>query len=1147
VDLTAMPAELRDLEAARLAFAESHRRFDLERGPMLRATLLRLSTDEHMLLLTCHHIVADGWSIGILFCELVALYGAYCEGEFQPLPELPIQYGDYAAWQQKWLESSSYREQLAYWKKQLVDLPPHLCLPTDRPRNSLKTTRGARHFLSMDRSLFAGLVALARQMTATPFMGLLAAFAALLYRYSGRSDIALGSPVAGRSQPETQGLIGCFSNTLVLRSRSPEDATFRQLLLHVREITLGALDHSDVPFERLVQELRQKRDPLRMSFFQVNLRLLTTQPPPSRLGPVVLEFLRVDNRRVKFDLSVEFWEESEALAGYFEYSTDLFDPCTIGAMIDDFSAMVRAVTAHADVPLRMLDVSIRLRTESSGASLSTNRSEDSMTPLPRASQRKPVPLAPGGDAMETSLPARPEPPRARYQLRQAMLRDSDFLYRLRKRTMAQFVEQYPDWTEAHQEAFYMDFEPATHSIIIVDGQEAGAIGVRRSDAEFYFANLHLLPEFQGRWLGTWIFRDLMAEAAARGVPIRFHVMKNNPARRLYERLGFSITAETDIRYEMMWPRAAAEARASQIGATPPLSTERKESCGATASSPVDLRRARRQAVETRADREPQAAHLGPDHLQTVCNVPPPTYLCNGSAGKVDPLERESLAVGDKPKLTQRPRRSVGISIDAARHVATDSIPSDSSRGQASTCKPSLAGFANRGVEILFNKDPELCGLLDAEYQRQTKTLVMVAASSVAEPSVRACEAAVATNVTTEGYAGVRSHGGCEVVDQIERLAIERARAAFGARFANVQPRCGSSANEIVMLALLKPGDKILGMDLNCGGLRTRGSRASISGRVFDAIAHGVDPSGFIDYDHVSRLAEECQPKLIIAGASEYSRSIDFERYRTIADRVGAYLLADISHIAGLVVAGIHPNPIDHAHFTTTSTCKQLYGPRGGLILMGKDHDRLTGDGQRTLSEMIQKTSIPFFQRTPDLSGIAAKARALALVATVEFRQLAVQMVSGAAALAGYLSDLGYRVLTGGTDNHLILIDIADNGVTGIIAERALEECGVIVNKSKIPGDQKSPSITSGLRLGTNTLALRGMGADQMPRCAALIDRVLKGLEVRGDTEYVLDEAARRWASQEVQDLCREYPLREYPITGVADRPVPSSGLLTAMA
>ncbi len=297
----------------------------------------------------------------------------------------------------------------------------------------------------------------------------------------------------------------------------------------------------------------------------------------------------------------------------------------------------------------------------------------------------------------------------------------------------------------------------------------------------------------------------------------------------------------------------------------------------------------------------------------------------------------------------------------------------------------LAEFALQGLELLYEEDQTLYGLLEREYHRQASTLTMIAASSVADPSVLACEGMVVTKVTTEGYPGARFHAGCEFVDQIEQLAIQRAKTAFGARYANVQPHSGSSANEIVMFSLLQPGDTVLGLDLDCGGHLTHGAKASVSGQYFKAVGYGLDPEGFIDYDQVHRLAVEHKPKLIITGASSYPRIIDFKRFREIADQIGAFVLADISHIAGLVVAGEHPSPIDHAHFTTTSTYKQLYGPRGGLILIGKDHDRISPDGERTFAEMIQRAVFPFFQGTPHLSTIAAKARALAFVISPEFK------------------------------------------------------------------------------------------------------------------------------------------------------------------
>jgi len=452
---------------------------------------------------------------------------------------------------------------------------------------------------------------------------------------------------------------------------------------------------------------------------------------------------------------------------------------------------------------------------------------------------------------------------------------------------------------------------------------------------------------------------------------------------------------------------------------------------------------------------------------------------------------------------------------------------------------SLAEMALRGLEVLAEEDSVLYGLLEQEYQRQADTLMMVAASSVADPSVLACEGTVVTNVTTEGYPGARFHAGCEIVDHIERLAVDRAKRAFGARYANVQPHSGSSANEIVMFGLLSPGDTVLGMDLRCGGHLTHGARQSVSGQYFNAIAYGLDEDGRIDYEQARLLALAHRPKLIVAGASCYPRLIDFRRFRGIADQVGAYLMADISHIAGLVAAGEHPSPIDLAHFTTTSTYKQLYGPRGGLILMGKDFDTPAPGGRRTLADLIQKAVFPFFQGTPHLSSIAAKARALALVDSAGFRTRARRIVECAAALAACMQTAGYRVLTGGSDNHMVVLDVSSAGLTGVIAESALEECRIIVNKNRIPGDRKPPSITSGLRLGTNILTQRGMEAADMPRCVDLVDRVLKSLQPKGDAEYDLCPTTKREVCSEVSGLCRDFPLSGYPVAAPRD-PVAST-------
>lgn len=441
----------------------------------------------------------------------------------------------------------------------------------------------------------------------------------------------------------------------------------------------------------------------------------------------------------------------------------------------------------------------------------------------------------------------------------------------------------------------------------------------------------------------------------------------------------------------------------------------------------------------------------------------------------------------------------------------------------------LAELQRQGLDLLRRDDGVLYDMLEREYDRQATTLTLVASSSIADPSVLACQAAVAGNVTAEGYPGARFHAGCAVVDEIETLTIERAKAAFGARYANVQPHSASGANEIVMFSLLAPGDTLLGMELDSGGHLTHGSKASISGRHFNAVGYGLDRQGLIDYDGVRRLAAEHRPKLIICGATSYPRTVDWGRFRAIADEVGALLLADVSHVAGLVVAGEHPSPIDHAHFTTTCTHKQLYGPRGGLIMIGRDHDRPAPDGRRTLAELIQRSVFPLAQGAPILNTIAAKARMLAIVASPDFKTVVGRIVADAQALAASLADCGYRVLTGGTDNHIVVVDVLARGLTGLVAERALEECGIVVNKNRIPGDTMSPRVTSGVRLGTNSVALRGLAPAEMGRCAELIDAVLSAVTPLGDREYYLGEAVRASIRDDVRRLCQRFPIPRYPI------------------
>lgn len=441
----------------------------------------------------------------------------------------------------------------------------------------------------------------------------------------------------------------------------------------------------------------------------------------------------------------------------------------------------------------------------------------------------------------------------------------------------------------------------------------------------------------------------------------------------------------------------------------------------------------------------------------------------------------------------------------------------------------LSACLRVGVESLQEADPILFELLNREYDRQANTLNIVAASSIADPSVLVCGGMSVSNLTTEGYPGKRFHAGCRLVDEIEQLAINRAKSAFHANYANVQPHSGTSANEIVIFSLLKPGDTVLGLELDSGGHLSHGSMASVIGQYFKAVGYSVNQDGFLDYDQVERLAKKHKPKLIICGASSYPRTIDFKRFREIADQVKAYLLADISHIAGLVAGGMHPSPINYAHFTTTSTYKQLNGPRGGLILIGKDYDSPSPNGKGTLADMIQSAVFPFFQGTPNLASISAKARSLALMLEPEFAALMRQIVRNSSALAQCLLNHGFNVLTSGTDNHMILIDVSSDGLTGIIAERALEDCGIIINKNKIPGDRKSPFITSGMRLGTNNLARRKMGESEMQECADLVRVVLSNVVARGESDYKLDARIQESVNAKVLDLCRRFPIPNYPV------------------
>jgi glycine hydroxymethyltransferase len=430
---------------------------------------------------------------------------------------------------------------------------------------------------------------------------------------------------------------------------------------------------------------------------------------------------------------------------------------------------------------------------------------------------------------------------------------------------------------------------------------------------------------------------------------------------------------------------------------------------------------------------------------------------------------------------------------------------------------------DQGIATLRRDDPELFELLEQEHLRQTETLSLVASSGGTDASVMAVVGSSIVNVTAEGYPGKRYHAGCRYVDQAEELAVARAKKVFGARYVNVQPHCASFANHTVMQALLKPGDTILGMALDQGGHLTHGSPVNLSGKLFDVHSYGLDAKGLIDYGQLRELALEHRPRMIVCGTTSYTRVIDFDRIRAVADEVGAYVLADVTHIAGLVAAGLHPSPIDAAHFTTTCTFKQLYGPRGGLIMMGRDADRTGDDGSRTLSQRIQSAVFPLMQGSPEVHTIAAKARAMGRLLQPEFKELARRIRDDADALAASMSRRGYEVIGGGTDNHIVLFRVPPH-LDGLSAERALESCHILVNKNKIPGDTRGATVASGVRLGSNTVALRRMGPEQMERCADLIDTVLTGARALPGGGVEVPGEVRERVVASVRDLCRDFPL-----------------------
>jgi len=387
---------------------------------------------------------------------------------------------------------------------------------------------------------------------------------------------------------------------------------------------------------------------------------------------------------------------------------------------------------------------------------------------------------------------------------------------------------------------------------------------------------------------------------------------------------------------------------------------------------------------------------------------------------------------------------------------------------------------------LRTADPVIAGLVDQELARQRDGLELIASENFASRAVIDAMGTPLTNKYAEGYPGKRYYGGCEVVDEVERLAIARARQLFGAEHANVQAHAGAQANFAAFMALANPGETLLGMSLPHGGHLTHGHSVSHSGTIWRAVHYGVDPAtGLIDYDQVRDLALEHRPRLIVAGASAYSRIIDFAAFRAVADEVGASFLVDMAHFAGLVAGGVYPSPVPHAHVVTTTTHKTLRGPRGGLILSGEP-----------LGKAIDKSIFPGTQGGPLMHIIAAKAVAFAEAMTAEFRAYSRRTVANARRLADALIERGLAIVSGGTDSHLMLVDLRPRGLTGKVAEELLVRAGITVNKNTIPDDPQSPFVTSGIRLGTPALTTRGMGLSEMDRIAELIDLVLTARDDR---------------------------------------------------
>ena len=414
---------------------------------------------------------------------------------------------------------------------------------------------------------------------------------------------------------------------------------------------------------------------------------------------------------------------------------------------------------------------------------------------------------------------------------------------------------------------------------------------------------------------------------------------------------------------------------------------------------------------------------------------------------------------------------------------------------------------------LAETDPILAEAIGRELGRQQDQIELIASENVVSLAVLDAQGSVLTNKYAEGYPGRRYYGGCEFVDEVESLAIERAKQIFGCEFVNVQPHSGAQANQCVLLALCKPGDTIMGLSLSAGGHLTHGAAPNLSGKWFNAVQYGVRrEDGQIDFDEVAGLAREHRPRLIIAGGSAYPRFLDFPRFREIADEVGAYFQVDMAHFAGLVAAGVHPSPVPHAHIVTTTTHKTLRGARGGMIL----------SNDPALGKKINSAAFPGLQGGPLMHVIAGKAAAFGEALTPEFKTYAHQVVANAKALAQVLLNNGFDIVTGGTDTHLMLVDLRPKGLTGNVAEESLDRAGITCNKNGVPFDPEKPTVTSGIRLGTPAATTRGFGVAEFQEIGRMITRVLDALAASPDDNAAVEAEVR----EEVVALCRRFPI--YP-------------------